>query len=147
MGVGTQFAIGNGTAKVECVKIPISHVASEEDRVGAVQRQDLTDNIGDGIGIRAAEPLNTRGIGVDRDVLGVVECDDAIDVRIRCAIEGAHVEEGWRSVGSVRGEKFVQERCSAVEQDRFRSEEEIWVCGFGFLIAIELVLGYDGWVE
>lgn len=80
MGVETQLAVGNGAAKAECVKDPDSDVAPEEDRVRTVQRQDLNDNIGDGVRVCAAEPLYTRGIRVDRDVLRVVELDDTVDV-------------------------------------------------------------------
>ena len=109
MAVGTQLAVGNGAAKAELVKVPNSDVASEEDRMRFVQRQNLSDNIVDGVGVRATEPLYTRGSRVDGDVLCVVELDNAIDVRVGCAVEGAYVDEGWRSVRSMRWEEFVQE--------------------------------------
>ena len=107
--VGTQLPVGNSAAKAKLVKVPNSDVASEEDRMRTVQRYYLSDNIRDGVGVRATEPLYTRGIGVDGDVLCVVELDDAIDVRVGCAVKGAYVDEGWRSVRSVRWEEFVQE--------------------------------------
>ena len=109
MAIGTQLAVGNGAAKAELIKVPNSDVASEENRMCTVPRYDLSDNIGDGVGVRATEPLYTRGIGVDGDVFCVVEFDDAIDVRVGCAVKGAYVDEGWRSVRSMRWEEFVQE--------------------------------------
>ena len=95
MRVETQLAVGNGAAKVERVKVAKSNVASEEDGMRTVERYDLIDDVGDGVRIRPTEPLYTRGIGVHRDVLGIVECDDTVDVRVRRAVEGARVDEEW----------------------------------------------------
>ena len=109
MRVETQLAVGNGGAKAEGVKVPDSHVTPEEDRVRSVQRHRFIGDFGNGVGIRATEPLCTRGIGVDRDVLCVVELDHTVDVRVGRAVEGADVDVGWWSVDSVRREELVHE--------------------------------------
>ena len=114
--------------------------------MSGVQVDDLEDKIGDGVGVGAAVPLWSHGIGVDGNVLGVVERGDAVYVGVGSAVESADVDKSWRSVGSMGWEKLVEERCSTVEQDGLRPEEEVGIRGFGVLVAVELVLGYDGLV-
>ena len=75
----------------------------------SVQRHRLNGEIGDGVWDRATEPLYSIGIRVDGDVLCVVELDDAVDIRVRCAVKGAYVDEGWSAVGSERWKEFVHE--------------------------------------
>lgn len=93
MSVQTQLAVGNGAAEIKRVKVSNSYVASKEDRMCTVQRHDLCDNVGDGVGVRPAEPLYTSGIGVDRNVLCVVEHNKTVHVRVGCAVKGASVDK------------------------------------------------------
>ena len=136
--IETQLAVRDG-AGVERVKVAHTDVAAEEDRVCGVQVDDLHDESADVVGVRAAEP----SWSADGDVLRVLENDFAVCVGVADAVEGADVDEAWYPVGSVRREELVEERCGAVEQDGLWSEEEVGVCGFGVLVAVELVLGQN----
>lgn len=94
----------------------------------SVQIDDLKNESADIVWVGATEPSWSTG-GVDGDVLRVVEHDIAVCVGIRGAVEGAEVEEGWRPIRTMGREKFVEERCSAIEQDGLGSEEEVGVRG------------------
>ena len=80
-------------------------------------------------------------------MLRIVEFRNAVDVGVCGAVEGAQGDETGGAVGTVGGEELVEEGGGAVEQDGFGAEEEVWVRGFGVLVAVELVLGDDGLVE
>ena len=112
-----------------------------------VQRDDLHDQLGKSVWVRAAEPARLARHGVDGDVLRIVERDVAVGVGERGAVEGELVEQSWRAVDAMGGEELVEERGGAIEQDGLRAEKEVWVLGFRVLIAVELVLGQDGLVE
>ena len=103
----------------------------------SVQIDDLDNESTDVVGIGAAEP----SWSTDGHVFCVVEYDVAFCVRIGSAVESANVDEGRRAGRSMGREEFVEEGCSAVEQDGLGSEEEVGVGGFGVLVAVELVLG------
>ena len=114
MCVDTELAIRDAAAEVERVEIPNADVAAEEDGVRSVQIDDLEHEIGDGVGFCAAEPAYATGHGVHGDMLCIVELDDAVDIRVGGAVEGAKVEEDGRAVGSMGWEEFVEEGCGAV---------------------------------
>lgn len=112
--VETEFAVRDAAAKVERVEVSDADVAAEEDGVRSVQGNDLGHEIGDGVGICAAEPAYSAGHGVHGDMFCVVELYDAVYIRVSGTVEGAEVEEDGRAVGSVGGEEFVEEGCGAV---------------------------------
>lgn len=101
----------------------------------SVQVHDLEDGLRDGVGIGAAVPARSR------NVLRTAEHNIAVHVWVGGAIEGTNVMKTWRPVGPVGREKLVEERCGTVQQDGLGSEVEVGVCGFGVLVAVELVLG------
>ena len=80
----------------------------------SVQSYDLGHELGEGVGICAAEPAYSAGHGVHGDMFCVVELDDAVYIWVSGTVEAAEVEEDGRAVGSVGGEEFVEEGCGAV---------------------------------
>lgn len=108
----------------------------------SVQVDDLDNKSSKVVRVGAAEPSWAPG-GVDGDVLRVVKDDVAVCVGVGGAVEGADVDEGSCSVGTVGREELVEKGRGAVEQDGLGSEEEVGVCGYGVLVAVELVLGQN----
>lgn len=111
--VEAQFTIRDG-AEVECVEIPNPNIATKEDGVCSVQIDHLKNESADVVCVGAAEPTWSTG-GVDGDVLRVREHDVAVYIGVTGAVECADVNEGGRASGTMGGQKFVDEGCSAVE--------------------------------
>ena len=106
----------------------------------SVQIEDLDNESADVVGIGAAEPSWSTG-WINGHVFCVVEYDVAICVRIGSAVERANIDERRRAGRPMGRKEFVEEGCSAVEQDGLGSEEEVRVSSYGALVAVELVLG------
>lgn len=141
MRVDAELAVGD-CAEAERVEVPYSDVAAKEDGVCRVQIDDLEDQSADVEGVGAAEPTRST----DGDVLCVFEHDVAVFVGVARAVKCASVDEAGRAGRTMRREEFVDEGCSAVEQDGLGSKEEVGVRGHGVLVAVELVLGHDALV-
>lgn len=139
--VEAELAIGN-RAVAERVEIANSNIAAEQDRVRSVQIDDLNDKSADIVRIGATEPAWSTS-WVDGDVLRVVEHNVAARGGVGGAVECADVEEGGRPGGTMGREELVEEGCSPVEQDGLGSEEEVGICSFGLLVAVELVLSHN----
>ena len=109
----------------------------------SVQVHNLGDGISDGVGLGAAEPARSNAIRADGNVLRIVEHDVAVYVWVGGAVERTDVKETRRPVRSMGWEQLVEEGCGTIEQDGLWSEVEVGVCGFGGLVAVELVLGQN----
>lgn len=115
--------------------------------MGGVEVDDLDDEGADVVRIRTTEPTDSTGGSGKGNVLGVVEDDVTVDVGVGGAVKGTEGDEVWGTVFTVGREELVEKGSGAVEEDGFWTEEEVWVCGDGVLIAIVLMLGDDGLIE